>query len=68
MMRLIIPFVFALIGAIALAATHAFEDDHAAHGNAFMALLAASHAMGIAEAGGAAANVPPQLPPPPAAR
>lgn len=71
MMRLIIPFVFALFGAVALAATHAFEDDHATHGNAFIALLAASHAAATAEGGetgeaaptgGVAATMPRQAP------
>ncbi|WP_291298667.1 hypothetical protein [Elioraea sp.] len=48
-MRLIIPFVFAFVGAVALVATHSFEDDRATHGNAFIALLAASHAAATAQ-------------------
>lgn len=49
MMRLIIPLVFALVGAGALVVTHDFEDHHAAHGSAFIALLAASHAAATAD-------------------
>jgi hypothetical protein len=71
MMRLIIPVMFALVGAAALAATHAFEDNRTTHGDAFIALLAASHAAATAEGnvpalpartGGVTAAAPPQNP------
>ena len=49
MLRLIIPVCAALIGAAVLFGAGAFEDRQGSAGDAFLALLHASHAAAVAE-------------------
>jgi hypothetical protein len=56
MLRLIIPTLAALVGAAALFGAGAFEDKRTSAGDAFLALLHASHAAAMAEKGAAEAR------------